>query len=148
VQEFLGTLVYESGGRSRVVHYWRMEAGSEQVRELMHDVRAVEWLPLETAVARLSRGYERAFLENIGPIAVNMMARGMKERVKRREAATEPQLPLAEPVPPAPATEQEIVLSPIDTEEALQTGDGEAMPPRHRRASFAERVRNWLGGAA
>ena len=26
VHEFLGTLVYESGGRSKVVHYWRMEA--------------------------------------------------------------------------------------------------------------------------
>ena len=30
VQEFLGTLVYESGGRSKVVHYWRMEASGEQ----------------------------------------------------------------------------------------------------------------------
>ena len=42
VHEFLGTLVHESGGRSRVVHYWRMEAGAEQVRELTSDVRAVE----------------------------------------------------------------------------------------------------------
>jgi hypothetical protein len=30
----------------------------------------------------------------------------------------------------------------------VQAGDGEAMPPRHQRASFAERVRNWLGGDA
>src|ERR1700748_753586 len=58
VHEFLGTLVHDSGGRSRVVHYWRMEAGAEQVRELMRDVRAVEWLPLEGAVERLARGYE------------------------------------------------------------------------------------------
>ena len=29
VHEFLGTLVYESGGRSKVVHYWRMEAGGD-----------------------------------------------------------------------------------------------------------------------
>src|ERR1700743_2152538 len=55
VHEFLGTLVYESGGRSKVVHYWRMEAGLEQVRELMSDIRAVEWLPLDAALARLSR---------------------------------------------------------------------------------------------
>src|ERR1700760_1467068 len=41
VHEFLGTLVYESGGRSKVVHYWRMEADGEPVHELMHDVRAV-----------------------------------------------------------------------------------------------------------
>jgi 8-oxo-dGTP diphosphatase len=152
VHEFLGTLVHDSGGRSRVVHYWRMEAGLSQVRGLMRDIRAVEWLPLDAAVARLSRGYERVFLENVGPIAVNMMAQQWKERApagaKRREAAAAPQLPLNEPAPPAPAAEQEIVVSPLNAEEALQAGDGEAMPPRHQRASFAERVRNWLGGSA
>jgi 8-oxo-dGTP diphosphatase len=159
VHEFLGTLVHESGGRSRVVHYWRMEAGAEQVRELTSDVRAVEWLPLDAAVARLSRGYERVFLENVGPIAVSAMARQPKERVKRREdAVAVPQLPFSDltPVPqplePAAMAETEIALSPDEAErsepEALQAGDGEAMPPRHQRASFAERVRNWLGGDA
>ncbi len=74
VHEFLGTLVYESGGRSKVVHYWRMEAEGEPVHELMHDVRAVDWLPLADAVERLSRGYERAFLENVGPIALATVA--------------------------------------------------------------------------
>jgi 8-oxo-dGTP diphosphatase len=70
VHEFLGTLVYESGGRSKVVHYWRMEAGDAPVHELMRDVRAVDWLPLADAVERLSRGYERAFLDSVGPIAL------------------------------------------------------------------------------
>ena len=70
VHEFLGTLVYEARGGSRVVHYWRMEAGDAPVRKLMRDVRAVDWLPLAKAVERLSRGYERAFLENVGPIAL------------------------------------------------------------------------------
>jgi 8-oxo-dGTP diphosphatase len=157
VHEFLGTLVYDSGGRSRVVHYWRMEADGAQVRALMRDIRAVEWLPLDAAVARLSRGYERVFLGNVGPIAVNMMARQWKEKAaaaaKRREATvTEPELPLAEPAPPASAAEQEIVVSPREAEpaaaDALQAGDGEAMPPRQQRASFAERVRNWLGSGA
>src|SRR6201995_1855217 len=41
VHEFLGTLVHDSGSRSKVVHYWRMEAGATQVRELMRDIRAV-----------------------------------------------------------------------------------------------------------
>src|SRR5258705_12530152 len=45
VHEFLGTLVYESGGRSKAVHYWRMQTSGEQVYELMDDVNAVEWLP-------------------------------------------------------------------------------------------------------
>lgn len=70
VHEFLGTLVYESRGGSKVVHYWRMEASDAPVRKLMRDVKAVDWLPLNDAVERLSRGYERAFLENVGPIAI------------------------------------------------------------------------------
>src|SRR5436305_14991402 len=71
VHEFLGTLVYDSRGGSKVVHFWRMEAGRDPVRELMRDVKAVEWLPLMDAVDRLSRGYERAFLEQVGPIALS-----------------------------------------------------------------------------
>jgi 8-oxo-dGTP diphosphatase len=70
VHEFLGTLAYQSGGRSKVVHFWRMEADGEPVRKLMSDITAVEWLPLGEAVARLSREYERAFLGRFGPIAL------------------------------------------------------------------------------
>ena len=47
-----------------------MEAGDAPVRELMRDVKAVDWLPLADAVERLSRGYERAFLQHVGPIAL------------------------------------------------------------------------------
>jgi 8-oxo-dGTP diphosphatase len=133
-----------------------MEAGAAQVRELMRDIRAVEWLPMDAAVARLSRGYERVFLENVGPIAFDMMSRQWKEKApagaRRREAAvTEPQLPFAESSPapqPSPGAESEIALSPDEAEPVVPVGDGEAMPPRHQRASFAERVRNWLGGGA
>jgi len=79
VHEFLGTLVYDSRGGSKVVHFWRMEAGSDPVRKLMRDVKAVEWLPLTDAVDRLSRGYERAFLEQVGPIALSAVnAAGMR----------------------------------------------------------------------
>jgi len=70
VHEFLGTLVYESGGRFKVVHYWRMEANGGQVNALMDDVKAVDWLPLDAAVERLSRACERAFLANVGPLAL------------------------------------------------------------------------------
>src|SRR5580693_400704 len=74
VHEFLGTLVYESGGRCKVVHYWRMQTSGGQAYELMDDVRAVDWLPLEAAVERLSRSYERAFLANVGPLALEAAA--------------------------------------------------------------------------
>lgn len=70
VHEFLGTLVYETSGGPKVVHYWRMEAGRTPTRKLMRDVKAVDWLPLGEAVERLSRGYERAFLQQVGPMAM------------------------------------------------------------------------------
>src|ERR1700760_899915 len=75
VHEFLGTLVHDSGGRPRGGCYWRMEAGLSQVRALMRDIRAVDWLPLDEAVARLSRGYEQAFLAEVGPLALEAAAR-------------------------------------------------------------------------
>ena len=89
VHEFLGTLVYESGGRFKVVHYWRMEASGGQVHELMRDVKAVDWLPLEAAVERLSRGYERAFLQQVGPIAL-AAASGLSQADVSIDRAAEP----------------------------------------------------------
>src|SRR5882757_5153205 len=90
VHEFLGTLVYESRGGSKVVHFWRMEAGAEPVRKLMRDVKAVEWLPPADAVERLSRGYERAFLENVGPIALAAAAlAGSARRPRAKQPAPE-----------------------------------------------------------
>src|ERR1700728_2244417 len=110
VHEFVGTLVYESGGRFKVVHYWRMEADDEPSHELMDDIKAVDWLPLDEAVARLSRAYERAFLENVGPIALESAALARRIRAKKpsvpekrvRQPAVALQAPLPEPVSDSP----------------------------------------------
>ena len=88
MREFLGTLVYESNGRAKVVHYWSMEAGSEQVRELMSDIRAVDWLSLNAAVDRLSRDHERAFLEAVGPLAITAHARRLKAKATSAKETT------------------------------------------------------------
>jgi 8-oxo-dGTP diphosphatase len=115
VHEFLGTLVYESGGRFKVVHYWRMESSGEQVYELMDDVRAVDWLPLDAAVERLSRGYERAFLANVGPIALEASALGRTPQPKAKKAAV-PEKRRRKPaiVPPSGVTILvPVVLDPI-----------------------------------
>ena len=116
VHEFLGTLVYESGGRSKVVHYWRMEADGDQVYELMTDIREVDWLPLEVALTRLSRSYERAFLENVGPLAVAAAVADVSRRKpkaapakKRRARAPAP----AKPVPSAPVPSPPAVSVPV-----------------------------------
>jgi 8-oxo-dGTP diphosphatase len=119
VHEFLGTLVYESGGRFKVVHYWRMETGGEPSHELMNDVRAVDWLPLDAAVERLSRAYERAFLANVGPLALEAAARSQRRPktrkppapVKhRRRPTVAPQPPLTIPVTIAPPPEADLPL--------------------------------------
>ena len=109
VHEFLGTLVYESGGRSKVVHYWRMEADGDQIYELMADIREVDWLPLEVALVRLSRAYERVFLENVGPRAVDAAIADLSRR-KAKAAPTTKAAPAKKrrarptvPVQPPPA---------------------------------------------
>jgi 8-oxo-dGTP diphosphatase len=116
VHEFLGTLVYETSGGPKVVHYWRMEARGGAVHELMRDVRAVDWLPLADAVDRLSRGYERAFLENVGPIALAAAAHAAPARKARakqpapekrrtpRTGVTAP--PAVTPVPASPVADE------------------------------------------
>jgi 8-oxo-dGTP diphosphatase len=141
VHEFLGTLVYDSGGRSKVVHYWRMEASGTQTRELMSDIRAVDWLPLEAAIARLSRASERTFLENVGPLAVSVLSRRLKAKAqapaankmpaadkapaaaakKRRvkPPLVAPELPQAEPAPALPM-EGELLPQPVASEAATQ----------------------------
>ncbi|WP_082190616.1 NUDIX hydrolase [Bradyrhizobium pachyrhizi] len=112
VHEFLGTLVYDSGGRSKVVHYWRMDAGGKPVRALMSDIREVDWLPLDEALERLSRSYERAFLENIGPIALQAAANAERERRARARAVAAERRRIREVAVPQVIDEQEVVDAP------------------------------------
>jgi len=102
VHEFLGTLVYEISGRSKVVHYWRMEACGGQTRELMNDIRAVDWLPLDAALERLSRSSERAFLANVGPQALQSLSRQIKPKPQavRKRQGRSVVAPAAQPLPP------------------------------------------------
>jgi 8-oxo-dGTP diphosphatase len=127
VHEFLGTLVYESGGRSKVVHYWSMEADGERSHELMSDVRGVDWLPLDAALERLSRGYERAFLENVGPLAVSGLSRRLKGRApaakKRRRSIVTHEPTSIEPSSHAPLAD----LQPSAAEESPVVVNGEAV---------------------
>jgi 8-oxo-dGTP diphosphatase len=126
VHEFLGTLVCESGGRYKVVHYWRMETSGEPTHALMDDIRAVDWLPLDAAVERLSRAYERAFLANVGPIALESAALARRTKVKkqpvpekrRRQPAVAPQPSI--PVSVAPPSDLTRPL--IDADEPLMAG--------------------------
>jgi 8-oxo-dGTP diphosphatase len=149
VHEFLGTLVYESGGRSKVVHYWRMETNGEQVYDLMDDVKAVDWLPLDAAIERLSRGYERAFLANVGPLALEAAAPTarrsrtrqpvLEKRRGRPALLAEPPIPVADPQPDLISAAAGREERPYVSNDAVETA-----PARVGRASVVQRVRDWL----
>ncbi len=70
VQQYLGTLAYPLGERTKVVHFWHMEADGRPPRKLMKDIEQVAWLPLDQALKRLTRHHEHAFLAQVGPMAL------------------------------------------------------------------------------
>ncbi|MDA9427198.1 MULTISPECIES: NUDIX hydrolase [Bradyrhizobium] len=132
VHEFLGTLVYQSGGRSKVVHFWRMEADGGPVRKLMNDIKAVDWLTLDDAIGRLSREYERAFLNQVGPIALE--AAGLV-------AASVPS--------PTHIPERASALANDDIDAALRTlTPAEAASVDELRHGLLQKVKAWLRGEA
>jgi 8-oxo-dGTP diphosphatase len=126
VHEFLGTIAYQSGGPIKIVHFWRMEAEGGPVRELMNDIKAIDWLTLDDALARLSREYERAFLTQVGPIAI--AATGLASS------------PAPKPTP---------TLAADDIDAALQTlTPAEAVSVDELRHGLLQKVRAWLRGEA
>jgi 8-oxo-dGTP diphosphatase len=97
IHEFLGTLAYEAGGRPKIVHFWRMQALGGPVGPLMRDVKAVEWLPLDAAIARLTHVREKTFLEQVGPAALRRAVRPQRKSVLRHPRtvpAPQPQAPI------------------------------------------------------
>jgi 8-oxo-dGTP diphosphatase len=85
VHEYLGAISYETGRRPKIVGFWRMQHADGRVREHAPDIKAVEWLPLNAAVLRLSQPLERAFLAQIGQRAIKGMRQGA-ERTPRKLA--------------------------------------------------------------
>jgi 8-oxo-dGTP diphosphatase len=103
-----------------------MEADGGPVRKLTSDIKAVDWLTLEDAIARLSREYERAFLTQIGPIA--LAAAGLAS-------------------PPAPEPTPTMAADDIDA--ALQTlTPAEAASVDELRHGLLQKVKAWLRGEA
>ncbi|MDC7789345.1 NUDIX domain-containing protein [Rhodoplanes sp. TEM] len=66
VHEFLGVITYPTRSAFKVAQFWRMQPREAPLRPLMRDIRAVDWLPLDDAVATLALPWEQAFLDGIG----------------------------------------------------------------------------------
>ncbi|MCG6207447.1 NUDIX domain-containing protein [Rhodopseudomonas sp. HC1] len=136
VHEYLGTLAYEVGGRSKVVHFWRMDAEPEPSRPLMKDIRAVDWLPLREATLRLTRAYEQAFLAEVGPLVLAAAA-----GVAQPPRATPPDPQWTRP-PSRPAWDAEPVTELADAPSLALEQPAEHEP----RPSLLQRLRAWLRG--
>jgi 8-oxo-dGTP diphosphatase len=79
IHEFLGTISYDVGDRVKVVKFWRMRAIGEPARRSTRDVKAVQWLPLEEAVEKLTRSREQAFLESVAPVVAEAIQRAPRK---------------------------------------------------------------------
>lgn len=137
VHEFIGTLAYDSGGRSKVVHFWRMEAEPRQTLPLMKDIRAVDWLPLEEALQRLSRSYEQAFLTEVGPLVLESAG----HLLSAAPAAPPPPRCPTSPLP----TGDEIVTDLAEAPSLALEQPSEALEPQPP-LSMLQRLRRWLRG--
>ena len=84
VREYVGALTYPVRGKAKVVQFWHMQATGRQVRKLMRDVLAVEFLPLRKAVDRLTRPYERVFLESVAPAVLRNIAQQKRKAAARK----------------------------------------------------------------
>jgi 8-oxo-dGTP diphosphatase len=90
VREFLGVMSCSAGGRLKVVQFWKMEAVNGPPGKLMRDIKAVEWLPLSSAIKRLSFADERAFLHHVRREAVKLgeHSRRKPQRTVRPDRST------------------------------------------------------------
>src|SRR5215831_14491427 len=70
IHEYLGAISYKAGRKPKLVEFWRMQALSKIGRKPARDIKAVQWLPLDAAIARLELPLEQLFLRNVGPRAL------------------------------------------------------------------------------
>jgi 8-oxo-dGTP diphosphatase len=99
VHEFLGVISYLGSSGPKVAQFWRMQAARGAGGKLMDDIKAVDWLPLSTAIGRLSMPQEQSFLRNVGRKALKKTLE--KARIKP-DAVETAALPPGKAVPVAP----------------------------------------------
>ena len=139
VHEFLGVISYLGGSGPKIAHFWRMHAAAGTAGRLMDDIKAVEWLPLAAATARLSLAHEQQFLRNVGRKALRQALRKPRRKLPRQQTPA-PAIPvISEPFieTPAPAA-----LPPLAPSEA-PAPRAKLLGPQPRWAVLARLSRRW-----
>lgn len=84
VHEFLGAISYQVGRKTKVVQFWRMRANGGPARKPMRDIKAVQWLPLGSAIEKLSHPLEQLFLRTVGRRALKPVGPAARPTILRR----------------------------------------------------------------
>jgi 8-oxo-dGTP diphosphatase len=125
VHEFLGVISYVGNRGPKIAHFWRMQAVDGPAGKPMHDIKAVDWLPLKAAVERLRLPHEQAFLRHVGRQAL----KGACVSTRWKSEAQEKAVPVA--------TDATAVAGPLT---ALRPP---VVMPLRRWQSLARLARNW-----
>jgi 8-oxo-dGTP diphosphatase len=100
VHDFLGAISFTVNRKPKVVQFWRMEATDRPARKPTKDIKAVKWLPLESAIKKLDDPLEQLFLRNVAERALPIAA-AIVEQVSQPSAVAEQPtaltLPIVEP---------------------------------------------------
>jgi 8-oxo-dGTP diphosphatase len=131
IHEYLGAISYKVGRKPKLVEFWRMQAVSKIGRKPARDIKAVQWLPLDAAIARLELPLEQLFLRNVGPRALAKAPQAV-EALPAAEApvVAPPAAPDMPVVPDAPT----IMLAPQPRKSFLQLILGALTLRRRSRA--------------
>ena len=131
LHEFLGAISYKVGRKPKVVQFWRMQADDRPARKLTKDIKAVKWLPLESAIKKLDDPLEQIFLRNVAE-------RTLLTTPAMPELIAEPPL-VSPPMPPAIADGQPLAERPTALTLPIVEPTVAAMPPlREQRTLLPE----------
>jgi 8-oxo-dGTP diphosphatase len=139
VHEFLGVISYIGGSGPKIAHFWRMQTIGSAMSEPLDDIKAVEWLPLSTAIERLSLPHEQSFLRNVGKKAVKRT-----QKKPRRKPVTEAIVHTAgiAPVPDDLPADVGVPL-PIGPPETAMFANGKHGKSQPRWEMLARLTRHW-----
>jgi len=138
VHEFLGVISYIGGSGPKIAHFWRMQAIGTAMSEPLEDIKAVEWLPLTTAIERLSLPHEQSFLRNVGKKAIKRT-----QKKPRRKPVAEAIIHAADIGPVSVDLPVDVGAALPIAPEAAVFANGKRVKPQPRWEMIARLTKHW-----
>ena len=138
VHEFLGVISYIGGSGPKIAHFWRMQAIGTAMSEPLDDIKAVEWLPLTTAIERLSLPHEQSFLRNVGKKAIKRT-----QKKPRRKPVAEAIIHAADIGPVSVDLPVDVGAALPIAPEAAVFANGKRVKPQPRWEMIARLTKHW-----